>query len=154
MADDFGKRVEAFGQNIWQKAQKTIDIVGINNDIGAKERRLTQLYAEIGEAYCKAHLEDAQTEFPALCEEAFALTREIDSLQASVLRIKGYRECPACHAMADDTAAYCPSCGTAMPEPAPEPAPAQEPDEARCKQCGEKLDSDDKFCPNCGEKRD
>lgn len=159
MADDFGKKIEAFGQSIWQKAQRTIDIVGINNDIGLKERRLSELYAGIGEAYCKAHLTDAQTEFPALCEEAFSLTKEIASLRASVLRIKGYCACPACHAMVEDTASYCPHCGTAMPEPEPEPEPEPtaetgEPDKPRCKQCEAELDDDARFCHNCGAKRD
>lgn len=164
MADEFGKKVEAFGQNIWQKAQKTIDIVGINNDIGIKERRLAQLYADIGEAYCKAHLSDAQAEFPDLCGEAFALTKEIASLQASILRIKGFRECPACHRTVDGDAAYCPRCGVAMPAPEPpeepdepdepdEPAP-EEPDDPHCGQCGAELDGDAHFCHNCGAKHE
>ena len=161
MADEFGKKMEAFGQNIWQKAQRTIDIVNINNDIGVKERRLTELYAKIGEAYCKAHLADAQTEFPEFCEDAFALTREIASLKASVMRIKGYCECPACHAMVDADAAYCPNCGTAMPEPEPEPVPepehepeAESENDTRCKQCDAEMDEDDHFCHNCGAKRE
>ncbi len=157
MTDDFGKKVEAFGQNIWRKAQRTFDIVSINNDIGIKERRLSELYAEIGEAYCKSHQEDAQTEFPEFCEEAISLIREIAALRAAVLRTKGYRECAACHAMVDECAAYCPRCGAAMPEPEPEPEPAAEAHEAdgmHCGECGASLEDDDHYCSNCGAKRD
>lgn len=155
MSDDFGKRIESFGQNIWKKAQSAVDTVTINSDIAAKTRELTQLYADIGREYCVSHGLDAEREMPELFEKASALAKEIADMQETLNLKKGFRKCLACGALVPVQAAFCPSCGAAMPpmpEPEPEPEP-EKPDDDVCPACGRELDDDDKFCPACGAKR-
>lgn len=149
---DFGKKIEDFGQNIWKKAQSAVDVVSINNDISTKSRELSQIYAELGAAYCKQCGEDAQKTFPQLYGEAQQLAAEIDALQEKLQRKKGVKKCPGCGALAPLGTAYCSQCGTRVPEPEPEPAPA--PDAAACKACGAPMDDGDSFCARCGAKKE
>lgn len=51
-------------------------------------------------------------------------------------------QCPACGAMVDATAKFCPACGSPVAKP--------EPQATKCPQCGKAIKPDDKFCPNCG----
>lgn len=152
MAEDLGKRIGAFGQNVWKKAQGAVNIVAMNNDIAAKTRALTELYAKIGEAYCCAHREMAAGTFPELSSQAFALAEEIAGLEELVQLEKGLLKCPACGAMAPASAAFCPACGAAMPEPAPK-TPDREPLPERCDACGAAMETEDVFCSACGRKR-
>ena len=55
------------------------------------------------------------------------------------------RICPYCGKPVEDSARFCPACGTAIP--APQPA-AQE--TVFCPNCGEKIPANSPFCPNCG----
>ena len=73
-------------------------------------------------------------------------------MQESLNLKKGFRKCPACSALVPVQAAFCPSCGAAMPPmPEPEPVQAQEvKEESVCKDCGAKVDEADRFCPVCG----
>ncbi len=156
MAEDLGKRIGAFGQNVWKKAQGAVSIVTLNSDIAAKTRELTDLYADIGKAYCIQHPEDAVTAFPELCNHAFALANEISQLQEQVLLEKGLLKCQACGAMVPAPAAFCPTCGAAMPkpEPQPEPEPAEpEPNPNACPNCGADMEPEDVYCASCGAKR-
>ncbi len=154
MAEEFGKRIEAFGQNIWKKAQGAVNIVGMNNDISAKSRVLTDLYAEIGKAYCGKHRGDAETEFPELCEKAHALAAEIAGLQEEIQLQKGFRKCVACGALAPAQATFCPACGAAMPRPEPEPESDPVADKSVCRQCGAHMVESDVFCAACGARRE
>ena len=157
MAEEFGKRIEAFGQNIWKKAQGAVNIVGMNNDISVKSRVLTDLYAEIGKAYCSRHRVDAETEFPELCEKAHVLEEEIANLHEEIQLQKGLRKCASCASFAPEQAAFCPACGAAMPQPEPEPAPGPESepvaDKSTCGQCGAHME-EDAFCAVCGAQRE
>ena len=157
MADDLGKRIESFGQNIWKKAQGAVNTVTVNADISAKSRELTQLYADIGREYCVAHGADAEREMPELFKKATDLAGEIADMQEMLNLRKGFRKCPSCSALVPVQAAFCPTCGAAMP-PLPEPEPAPEPEEEKdddaCPACGAEMDDDDKFCPACGAKRE
>jgi len=89
--NEFGKKVGDFGRNVWGKAQDVVDIATLKNDIHARNRELSVIYAEIGEAYCKQQSAAARKSFPELYEEANALEGEIDRLQEKVQRRKGVK---------------------------------------------------------------
>ncbi len=152
MADnDFGKKIEDFGQNIWKKAQSAVDIVSLNNDLSTKSRELSQVYAELGAACCKQQSAETEKNFPQLYEEARQLAAEIDALQEKVQRKKGVKKCPGCGELVSLGAAYCAKCGARVPDPAPEPE--AEPDTGVYSGCGAPLDEDDAFCSQCGAKK-
>jgi len=145
--NEFGKKVGDFGRNVWGKAQDVVDIATLKNDIHARNRELSVIYAEIGEAYCKQQSAAARKSFPELYEEANALESEIDRLQEKVQRRKGVKKCPGCGEMILVRAAYCNKCGTKVPDP------ETEGDDQLCRNCGASLDDEDVFCSCCGTKR-
>ena len=154
MAEDLGKRIGAFGQYVWKKAQGAYDIVSINSDVAAKSRDLADVYTEIGRAYCAAHPGGTANEFPALCEKAAALEKEIAALNDTVLHIRGRVRCPACGEEAPGSAAFCPACGAKLAPREPDEEPACEAAETRvCRACGAALEASDVFCPACGAKQ-
>ena len=152
MSEDFSKRITDFGKSIWGKAQDTVDIVALNNEIAAKNRELGQLYGEIGRLFCINHQQMAMDEYPDQTNRALAMAKEMKELEEKVLMKKGNRKCPACGAMAPAAAAFCPACGAAMP--ISEEPPKEEQDLNRyCKQCGAKLEQDDVYCASCGARQ-
>ncbi|MEG1524103.1 MAG: zinc ribbon domain-containing protein [Clostridia bacterium] len=150
MADDFSKRIETFGQNVWKKAQGAVDIVGLNTDIGIKTKELTQLYTDIGREYCIVHSEQAKAEIPELYEKAYLLAKKISDLEEEIQRCKGLRKCTSCGSMTSIQSTFCPNCGIAMPAV----DPRNEPYSNSCGNCGARMESEDQFCASCGAKRE
>lgn len=155
MPDDFGKKVERFGQDIWRKTQGAFGVLSKNTEIAAKSRELRTVYTEIGRQYCSKHAAEAGNEFPELCAQALQMAQEIATLETEVLAQKGCRKCASCGESVAITAAFCPSCGAAQPkeEPPVEEASFDAEDGWVCPGCGAKADDDDAFCSVCGAKR-
>ena len=155
MSDEFGKKVERFGQDIWKKTQGAFGVLSKNSEIAAKSRELRSICAEIGQQYCDRHAMEADNEFPEHCAQALLLIQEIAALEAEVLAQKGCRKCVTCGESIAVIAAFCPHCGAAQPkeEPPVVETPLDSADEWICPNCGAKADEDDAFCAACGVKR-
>lgn len=156
MAEDIGKKVERFGQDLWKKTQGVFGSVSKNTEIAAKKRELSKLYEEIGRQYCALHAAEAENEFPALCEKVAGFLREIDALEAELLTQKGNKKCVSCGFVIDADAQFCPSCGVKQPEPEPEPEPepaAEAPAGWICPACHASMEESALFCSVCGAKR-
>ena len=54
--------------------------------------------------------------FVKLCEQITASKNTIEELKKEMERLKGLQRCPSCGASVSIEAAFCPSCGTKMPE--------------------------------------
>jgi len=117
MADDFGKKIERFGQDVWKKTTETVGVIGKNAEIASKTRELDDLYTDIGRQYFERHTDSVTKEFPALAERAQALSKEIADLEDQILQQKGYRKCVSCGESVSQTAAFCAACGAAQPQP-------------------------------------
>ena len=48
MAEDFGKKIEKFGQEIWKKTTDVVGSISKSAEVANKERDLKQVYADIG----------------------------------------------------------------------------------------------------------
>ena len=156
MADDFGKKVEQFGQDIWKKTTDVFNVISKNTEIAGKQRELRMVYAEIGKLYCAKHGAEAGNEFHEQCERALAMAKEIEELEQEVLQHRGRRKCEKCGESIPSDVAFCPHCGAAQPkvEPeAPEADAAEVIDSWICPVCGAKMDEDDQYCTTCGAKR-
>ncbi len=156
MAEDFGKKVERFGQDVWKKTTDTFGVIGKNAEIASKSRELRAVYAEIGRQYCSKHAQETDNEFPDLCKQAYEMATEISALEEQVLRQRGLKKCVSCCESIPIKAAYCPHCGAQQPE---EEAASEEDadtvvlDDWTCPNCGAKMAADDQFCSSCGTKR-
>ncbi|MEZ4628915.1 MAG: zinc ribbon domain-containing protein [Eubacteriales bacterium] len=154
MADDFGKKIERFGQDIWKKTSDAVGAIGKSAESANKKHELRTVYADIGEAFFKKHPAQAKDEFAELYGRAEALETEISALEEQILEQRGHRKCVSCGEQIAQNAAFCPKCGTAQPAAKEEPAEEAEViSDWVCPTCGVKNDSDAKFCVACGVKR-
>jgi hypothetical protein len=127
MADDFGKKVERFGQDVWKKPTDTVStigkktseavgVIGKNADIAGKHHDLTEIYTEIGKQLVEAHAAEAGSLFPEQFEKVRQLKCEIDDLESQLLQQKGCRKCASCGEAIPLTVAFCPKCGAPQPK--------------------------------------
>ena len=85
MAEDFGKKIERFGQDVWKKTTEAVGTIGKSAEAANKTREQKAVYAEIGKQFCEKHPSQANDEFPELAQHALDLAREIDELEAQIM---------------------------------------------------------------------
>jgi len=154
MSDDFGKKIERFGQDIWKKTSGAVGAIGKSAESANKKHELRTVYADIGEAFCKKHPAQARDEFAELYDSVTTLETEIAELEEQILQQRGQRKCVSCGEEIPSEAGFCPKCGAA--QPAVKEEPAEEADVVSdwvCPTCGVKNDSEANFCVACGAKR-
>jgi RNA polymerase subunit RPABC4/transcription elongation factor Spt4 len=154
MAEDFGKKVEKFGQDVWKKTTDTFGVIGKQSEIASKTHELRDVYAEIGRQFCEKYSSEAETQFPDLCADALSLMQQISDLEAQVLEQRGRKKCVKCGESISKTVAFCPHCGAEQPkEDQTKEQSAPEADRWACPNCGATLDQDDLYCSSCGTRR-
>ena len=154
MDEDFGKKIERFGQDIWKKTTDAVGAISKSAEVANKTRDLKTIYADIGMQFCEKHPVQAKDEFGELALQANALELEIADLEAQILEQRGSKKCVSCGEQIQFGASFCSKCGAAQPESAPEPAvEAEVVDGWICPVCGVHMGSADKFCAACGAKR-
>ena len=127
MSDDFGKKMERFGQDVWKKTTDTVStigkktseavgVIGKNADIAGKTHDLNELYAQIGKLLIESHSSQASELFPAQFEQIHQLKGEIDEIEAELLQQKGCRKCVSCGESISSAVAFCPKCGAPQPK--------------------------------------
>lgn len=154
MAEDFGKKIGQFGQDIWKKTTDAVGTISKSAEISNKTRELKVVYTDIGEQFFIKHPDQVLREFPKLAVRAKALEAEIDELNTSILEQRGSKKCVKCGMQIVVQAAFCPMCGTAQPKL--EQGSAADPeivDHWICPSCKEQMGIDDIFCSSCGTKR-
>jgi len=158
-----------------EKAQQTVEITKLNNQISGKRKDIDKLFASIGEAVYDAYLAKemfaAEAKVLPKCEEISAIHDEIAALNARIKTIRNEKDCDSCGKRVSEDTRFCPSCGHAFPAPVVEKEPIQVephvPEEAEnlaveeesqradhrqvCNSCGTPLYADSHFCPACGQ---
>lgn len=146
--EELGKKITDAGQGVAQSTKNFTEVTRLNGVINDKEKQVAALYATLGAAYYKAHSADAEGALAETVGQITALLAEISQHQKEIKRIKGIGKCPACGADVQPGAAFCASCGAAMPQTAPAPAPTGR----TCPSCGQSVGADNAFCNHCGAK--
>lgn len=152
--EQIGKKLSDAGQGAAQQAKNFADVTRLNSTISEKEKRIAQVYAEIGQAYYERHKNDRnlQAEEAERIKEINTLNAEILQCQESVKQIRGVTKCPSCGADVPANAAFCNACGTKISSEEKEkssPAPA---DELICPKCHKLVPAENLFCNHCGTK--
>ena len=154
MAEDFGKKIERFGQDIWKKTTDAVDAIGKSAESANKSRELKTVYADIGKQFCEKNPAQAEKEFGDLFRQANMLEAQIAALEAQILAQRGAKKCAACGEEIPLAAPFCSACGAAQPKVEQEPASEGEVvDEWICPLCGVKNASSSETCVACGAKR-
>lgn len=160
--NDLGKKVSQMGQITIQKTKDYADIAKINSGISDEEKRIENLYKQIGKQYVETHKTDFEPEYAEMIGQLEEARVRIEELKNQIQSIKGVVRCPNCGAEVVNNSLFCSSCGTKIEykqeenkEEATEPqaetvetAPAKK----FCGKCGTEIEADAEFCPSCGEK--
>ena len=114
--EQMSKKITDASQGAAQQAKNFSEVTKLNGTISEKEKKITQLFHAIGEAYYAQHKDDPAAEQPEKIEEVKALAAEIERCRNEINRIKGIVKCPNCGAEVSAGSAFCNSCGTKMPQ--------------------------------------
>ena len=148
--EQLGKRLSDAGHGAAQQAKNFTDVTRLNSAISDKEKKITQLYAFIGQAYYQRHRSDPDAEELQQIEAVNALFAEIAQCQEEIKQIKGVSKCPSCGADVPLNSAFCSTCGAKVPQTAPaEAVPADSP---LCPSCHAPVRAGSRFCICCGAK--
>lgn len=145
--EQIGKRLTDVGQGVAQQTKNFTDVTRLNSVISEKERKISQLYAMLGQAYYEQHREDPAAEEAQTIEELNRTFAEIRQCQEEIRQIKGAVKCPNCGADAAPDALFCNACGARLPKTA---VPAAE--TRTCPNCHAQVGKDNLFCNHCGTK--
>lgn len=135
-----------FGRKTLQKTQEIAEITKLNSMISDEERRINQLYYQIGKQYAALHRNDCEDVFYTSVMAIAGAETKIAEYKARVQEIKGVQRCEKCGAEVPRGAAYCNACGAAMPR---QPQ-ADLGDYIKCTNCGTAIKKGMRFCTNCG----
>lgn len=145
-----GKRLTDAGQNVAQQTKNFADVAQLNSTIADKEKKVSQLYLSIGQAYYEKHQNDTANEEQQKIDEINVLQAEIFQCREKIKQIKGVVKCPSCGADVPANAAFCNACGAKVERQEPVPEPAGR----KCPVCQAIVEGGNAFCVNCGAKLD
>lgn len=147
MANTFGDKISRFGGSIKQKTQSIAETASLNAQIAADNKQLGELFEQLGKSYYELHAADAEEALAAQCGRIAEIQTTIEENRQRIVTLKGIKTCPACGAEAPLNAAFCSTCGAALPTP-------EEPIDTTpcCPQCGVTLAEGARFCTACGVK--
>lgn len=150
--EQLGKRLTDAGQDVAQQTKNLADVTQLNSAISDKEKRISQLYLNIGQLYYEEHKDDSTAEHQETIGEINALYAEIAQNREKIKQIKGVAKCPRCGTDVPLNAAFCNACGTKMERTGgtSETNGAQR----HCPVCHAVVGAEDAFCNNCGAKVD
>ena len=109
--DDFSKKLSQAGQATIQKTKELADIAKVNSMIMDEEKKITDLYLEIGKRYVEIHAIDAEEEFQQSITALEDAKKKIKELKEQIMEIKGAVKCSNCGAEVPAGSAFCATCG-------------------------------------------
>lgn len=148
--EQFGKKITDAGQGVAKQTKNLADVARLNSAIAEEEKKISKMYANLGELYYNAHCKDAQAEGMELIEQINDLFAQIDRQREEIKQIKGVTKCPNCGADIPAEAAFCNACGAKVQTAAAQATP-EITDGIRCK-CGAVMPRGTTFCTQCGSR--
>lgn len=148
-----GKRITDTSQGVAQKTKDLTEVIRLNNAISEKEKKILQLYQELGQAYFEGHRHDLDSDVQPMIDQLNQLHEEIVFAQEEIKQLKGVQKCPSCGAEIPMHATFCNACGAKI---IPEQEYGQEDVAASrvCPVCGRPAKASSLFCTHCGTKLD
>lgn len=141
--DDIENRVNELSSSAVQKTKDASEIMGLKSCISEEEKRIKNVYSQIGELYYTKK-DEAKDEINNLCQSVDEGKEKIKKWKKEILVIRKVVECPSCGHENPDSASFCLKCGTKLVKPVN--------DGKHCKNCGAPLMDGQLFCTRCGTK--
>lgn len=148
--EQLGKKITDAGQGVAQQTKNLADIAKLNSAISEKEKRIEQLYYDIGVAFFNAHKNDTVAENGGMIGEINTLMSEIEQCRENIKQIKGVIKCSNCGAEIPINSTFCSACG-AKTSQCDNETPVEN-EEKVCPSCGAAVPEGNLFCTQCGTK--
>ncbi len=144
--DDIGKAFTNAGQGAFQKTKEMADIAKFSSMLTEEEKKLNNVYFQLGKAYVQAHPEDYEEAFSVYIQSCNDIKKNIEDIKARIQQLKNIAECPGCGAEISADAVFCSVCGYHMP-----PKVVVIPEGmVKCASCGAAVKKEMRFCTTCG----
>ncbi|MDO5346010.1 MAG: zinc-ribbon domain-containing protein [Lachnospiraceae bacterium] len=141
--DDWSRKIGHMGQSTIQKTKDAAGVARINSQIYEEEKKINNLYLEIGKRYVSLHAEDYEEAMEDPMQDVRAAFARIQEYREQIRQIKGVKLCEKCGAEIQEGALFCSNCGNRIVRPEKDGAD-------RCVKCGAALQPGTLFCTNCG----
>lgn len=135
----------AFFDDISKKTKNLADSAKINVAISDEEKKLNNLYYQVGKLYVSLHPTDYQYEFGGMMTQIVEIEAKLNEYRQQLQQIKGVSPCPKCGGDVPRNSAFCPACGCEMPRS--EGGVELE----KCVSCGNHVAKGLRFCTYCGK---
>lgn len=139
--DDLGKKLSQAGQTAAQKTKEIAEVAKLNSQISDEEKRINDLYLQLGKLYVSLHDESHEADFDGLIKSLHESENKVKECRQQIKDIKGVVVCEKCGAEVSNGAAFCSACGAPMPVVSPvetEAAPAGEAPEVKAEEAVQK----------------
>ncbi len=146
--DEIGKKVSQAGQGAAQSAKNFAAITKLNGMVSDEEKKIDNLYYQMGKAYFEAHYEAPEEPLSGFVSAIINSLSLVEQYKEQIKEIKGVSNCPNCGAEVPYTSAFCNACGTRMP--VRQTSQAQPANTIQCGNCGAFVPLGYKFCTTCG----
>ena len=147
--DALGKKLTQTGQEVVQKTKDTAEVIKYNSMISEEERRINELYVQIGKTYVDLHSDSCELPFTEMISGIKDAQAKIAEYREHIVQVKGVFTCPNCGEELPLNVAFCSACGTKIEKQEPV---AQNPNTRYCQGCGAPMQDGYVFCINCGAK--
>lgn len=149
----FWTELKKTGQEAAGKAKDLAEVTKLQLAQKEQERKLEQLYAQLGKNFYEKAVQEERAEFPDLLQSITQTLEEIEACKEQQLLIKGGVRCATCGTLIETDVMFCPNCGAQKELPKePETESADvEPGKIVCPNCGKQVDPR-AFCAFCGTK--
>lgn len=144
--NEIGKKISQTGQMAVQKTKQMADVTKLNSDISDEEKKITNIFYQIGQLYVSLHKDTPESDFEVLIEQLNESQTRIENLKQQIQDIKGIKRCTTCGAEIPNNATFCSSCGTAVTQQKSVDAANL----IKCNNCGKMIERGMKFCTFCG----
>lgn len=145
--DKLSKTVSEASQKTIAKTKELVDTSKLNSLISEEERKINNLYLQIGKLYVSLHNEDCENDFAEMMSMLADSEAKIIDYQKQIQDIKGVQRCKNCGAEVASGAAFCSVCGATIPKI----QVAQPEDFVKCESCGADVKRGMRFCTSCGK---
>ena len=100
--EQIGKKITNAGQSVAQQTKNFADVTQLNSAISESEKKISQLFLNIGQMYYEAHKHDHEAEYQENITEHGSVAETNDRV---------HKICPVCHSAVDPEDSFCNHCG-------------------------------------------